>query len=403
MNILVLTSVYKDLSIGARDTSTNIVNSFVSDWIKQGHNVVVIHNSHCYPRLVHSIPASLKKKIATRISFSIADYDAVKEKKYMDSGATIYRIPIRKWIPHKTPSNKAIKKQINKIVSILQDTNFVPDVITGHWASPQMEIISELKKIYDCKTACVLHGTGYISDSSFDAKKYLQHIDHVGCRSISQARKVKEILNLNELPFVCYSGVPDIYLNNYEVSTEKYNNTSELVVSYVGRLVSYKNIDATIRALTSIKGLKWRFNIVGDGAEKKNLIELTKKLRCEENVKFWGKIPRDDVMNILKDTQVFIMISTNEIFGLVYLEAMAASCLTIASKDGGVDGIIVHGQNGFLCEEGNSVELEKIIKNHIMSEKISKLQEIAENGYDTAIGYSDAKVAARYLETILKD
>ena len=89
MNILVLTSVYKDLSIGARDTSTNIVNSFVSDWIKQGHNVVVIHNSHCYPRLVHSIPASLKKKIATRISFSIADYDAVKEKKYMrDCGSS---------------------------------------------------------------------------------------------------------------------------------------------------------------------------------------------------------------------------------------------------------------------------------------------------------------------------
>ena len=375
MNILVLTSVYKDLSMGARDTSTNIVNSFVSDWIKQGHNVVVIHNSHCYPRLVHSIPASLKKKIATRISFSIADYDAVKEKKYMDSGATIYRIPIRKWIPHKTPSNKAIRKQINKILNILQDNSFVPDVITGHWASPQMEIISELKKLYDCKTACVLHGTGYISDSSFDAKKYLQHIDHIGCRSISQARKVKEILSLNELPFV----------------------------SYVGRLVSYKNIDATIRALRSIQGLKWHFNIVGDGAEKKNLIELTKKLRCEENVKFWGKIPRDDVMNILKDTQVFIMISTNEIFGLVYLEAMAASCLTIASKDGGVDGIIVHGQNGFLCEEGNSVELEKIIKNHIMSEKISKLQEIAENGYDTAIRYSDAKVAARYLETILKD
>ena len=158
----------------------------------------------------------------------------------------------------------------------MQDNSFVPDVITGHWASPQMEIISELKKLYDCKTACVLHGTGYISDSSFDAKKYLQHIDHIGCRSISQARKVKEILSLNELPFVCYSGVPDIYLNNYEVSTEKYNNTSELVVSYVGRLVSYKNIDATIRALRSIQGLKWHFNIVGDGAEKKNLIELTK-------------------------------------------------------------------------------------------------------------------------------
>jgi len=39
------------------------------------------------------------------------------------------------------------------------------------------------------------------------------------------------------------------------------------------------------------------------------------------------------------------MISTDEIFGLAYLEAMAASCITIASKDGGVYGIIVDGKN----------------------------------------------------------
>ena len=50
MRILMLTSVYKDESLGNKDTSTNIVNSFVKEWKKQGHEVLVIHNSHCYPR-----------------------------------------------------------------------------------------------------------------------------------------------------------------------------------------------------------------------------------------------------------------------------------------------------------------------------------------------------------------
>lgn len=400
MNILVLTSVYKDLSMGLRDTSTNIVNSFVSDWVKQGHNVLVIHNSHCYPRLIHSIPTSLKKKLATKLGFCIADFDAVREKNYVDNGADIYRIPIKKWIPHSSPASHAIKKQIKKINNILCKNNFKPDVITGHWASPQLEIIAVLKKLYGCKTACVLHGTGYISDSSFNAKKYLQYIDYIGCRSLAQAKKAKEILDLKELPFICYSGVPDNYLDNYKLSTEKYNDVSELVVSYVGRLVSYKNVDAIIRALSAIKESKWRLNIVGDGAEKNNLSNLAKELHCDENVVFWGKVSRDKVMDILRDSHVFAMISTNEIFGLVYLEAMAASCLTIASKYGGVDGIIINEKNGYLCEEGDFINLEKIIRNQVISGKPTVLKEIAENGYNTAKNYSDFKVAMDYLNII---
>ena len=65
---------------------------------------------------------------------------------------------------------------------------------------------------------------------------------------------------------------------------------------------------------------------------------------------------------MLKQHDVFIMISKNETFGLVYLEAMAVGCITIASRQEGFDGIIKHGYNGFLCEAGNQEELEKLIK-----------------------------------------
>ena len=89
MRILMLTSVYKDESLGNKDTSTNIVNSFVKEWKKQGHEVLVIHNSHCYPRVIHEIPEKLKKSLAARMGFSISDYDAVKEKEYQDNGRSI--------------------------------------------------------------------------------------------------------------------------------------------------------------------------------------------------------------------------------------------------------------------------------------------------------------------------
>lgn len=400
MKILVLTSVYKDFSMAERDTSTNIVNSFVYDWKKSGHDVIVIHNAHCYPKFVHCIPVSIKKKLSTKMSFSIADYEAVKEKKYIDNEITIYRTPIRKWIPHRAPSDRTISLQLRRIINILEQENFVPDVITGHWASPQLELISALKKKYDCKTACVLHGLGYINNSDFNANKYIAGIDHLGCRSLTQAYNTKNLLGLEKQPFVCYSGVPDSYLENYELLTEKFDDIEEIRVTYVGRLVAYKNIDATIKALASLKSTNWVFNIVGEGAERIRLEELAKSLGCDDKVRFLGRVPRERVMEILKETHIFVMISTNEIFGLVYLEAMAASCLTVASKNGGVDGIIIDGENGFLCTEGDSEDLAQIITNRILANDRDSLKRIVSNGYKTVKDFSDSNMARVYLENI---
>ncbi len=402
MKILMLTSVYKDQSLGNKDTSTNIVNSFVKEWKKQGHEVIVVHNSHCYPRFIHEIPANLKKSFAVKMGFAISDYNAVMTKEYLDNGVKVFRLPIKKYIPHSQPTKGAITKQVFKIVTILRKENFNPDIITGHWASPQMEIISELKKVYNCKTAVVLHGTGYINSKNFNATKYLKNIDSLGARSLSQAKQIKDILQLKKLPFVCYSGVPDEYLKEYKLNLDKYKNIKTWKITYVGRLVSYKNIDATINALSKIKNVNWEFNIVGDGAFRTELEELVNKLNLSDKVHFLGRVSREQVMKILEDTHIFVMISTNEIFGLVYLEAMAASCLTIASKNGGVDGIIVNDDNGFLCHEADDKELKQILEN-IMKSDYKNITQIVNHGYKTVQNYSDYKVAEKYLNDIYKE
>jgi glycosyltransferase involved in cell wall biosynthesis len=120
----------------------------------------------------------------------------------------------------------------------------------------------------------------------------------------------------------------------------------------------------------------------------------------EDQIYFWGKISRDEVMKKLKDAHVFVMISTNEIFGLSYLEAMAASCITIASRNGGVDGIIVNEHNGYLCEEGDSEELKRIIENIVFRNQ-KEICELVNNSYNTAAEYADSKVAALYLRNIV--
>ena len=402
MRILVLSSVYRDDSLGKTDTSTNVVNLFVKEWNKQGHEVLVIHNSHCYPMIIHKIPGRLKKVLASKMGFEISGYEAVKEKIFLDEGVKVFRLPIKKFIPHCKPSNNVIERQINKIVDILKTENFKPDVITGHWASPQMEIISKLKMKYNCRTAVVFHGLGYTESSGYDVKEYLKNIDLLGSRSLFQSSCLKRILKLEQLPFVCHSGIPDEYIESYRPNTEKYNNIKTWKITYVGRLVSYKNIDAVIRALSEIKDINWEFNIVGEGALYSELEKLARSLNCIERIHFYGNVSINEVMQILKDTHVFVMISTGEIFGLVYLEAMAASCLAVASKNGGVDGIIVDKQNGFLCTEGDAGELKSILE-RIMNEDEASLKLIAAKGNETVKEYSDCKVAERYLYKILEE
>lgn len=399
MKILVLTSVYKDSSLGNKDTSTNIVNSFTKEWIKQGHEVIVIHNSHRYPKIIHFIPKIIKKKIATFMSFQISDYVAVKEKEYDDFGVIVYRTPIKKYKPHQSPSKSQILNQTNKIKKFLEKKNFIPDVITGHWASPQMEIIYYLKEYYRCKTAIVFHGMGYLNDSNFDAKKYLSHIDKVGCRSLSQSKMIKNELKLNYNPFVCYSGIPNDYLDKYRLNVSKFDNIKKWKIVYVGRLVAYKNVDIIIKALSLIKNIEWEFTIIGEGSEKKRLETLSKELHCDNKVKFLGKISRDEVMKTMNDMHVYIMVSTNEIFGLTYLEAMASSCITIASKNGGVDGIIQNEKNGFLCLEGDVDDLyNRLIK--LFSSKPKEIKQIAQCGYDDVHKYSDSNMAKQYIDNI---
>ncbi len=401
MRILVLSSVYRDESLGRADTSTNVVNLFVREWNKQGHEVLVIHNSHCYPKIVHKIPKKVKKMLASKMGFEISDYEAVKEKEFMDYGVKIFRLPIKKFIPHCKPSNNIIEKQVNRIIEILEKENFKPEVITGHWASPQMEIISKLKMKYNCRTAIVLHGVGYIGSSGYRIKDYLKNIDLLGARSLSQSRRLKDILKLEQLPFVCSSGIPDEYIDSYKLNTEKYNDIKTWRITYVGRLVSYKNIDSTIRALSEIKDINWEFNIVGEGAQYCELEKLARSLNCIERIHFFGHIQRNEVMQILKDTHIFVMISKDEVFGLVYLEAMAASSLVVASRNGGVDGIIVDNENGFLCTEGDTKELKGILIN-IMDKDKESLKHIVAKGYERVKDYSDYKVAERYLCKIIE-
>lgn len=110
---------------------------------------------------------------------------------------------------------------------------------------------------------------------------------------------------------------------------------------------------------------------------------------------------RLEVQTYLRQNGIFVMISRDETFGLVYLEAMAAGCITIASKDEGFDGIIRDGINGFLCKSGDFEELALIV-DKIKRMRESELLAISKAAMDTAYSLSEPQVAENYIKMIEK-
>lgn len=79
---------------------------------------------------------------------------------------------------------------------------------------------------------------------------------------------------------------------------------------------------------------------------------------------------------------------------------MSMGCITIASRNEGMEGIIEDGINGFLCKAGDEIELGKIIDkiNELSQDEIAR---ISQNARMTARKLTDSKVAEYYVNSII--
>jgi len=130
----------------------------------------------------------------------------------------------------------------------------------------------------------------------------------------------------------------------------------------VGRLVPLKCYDVLVQAITEVvnQGFHNVFVIiVGDGEERKKLEQLIKRLKLGSFIKFLGL--RNDVLQLMKASDLFVMTSRFEGLSIAMIEAMACGLPIIASDAPGVRGHIKKGKNGLLFPIEDHKALAKII------------------------------------------
>lgn len=401
MNILLLSSIYP--LPGPENQGTKVCHFFAKEWVEMGHKVVSVHYQATYPAPFYWVAKLFQKKLAAKTGAIIYTKKEKKIVYFEMDGVDIIRIPLFKPIPHGRFPQKNIRKSVEYILAYNRKNGFVPDVIVGHFLNPQLEVLNLLKGEYkNAKTGLIYHLPAEIDMAENLYNNELQTlyagVDVFGFRNEPLKRYFEQKTQKVVKSFICYSGIPANYV------TKENQHQFEGVLKnyiYVGGLIERKYPAQILDALHEVYPQGgFMMHYVGGGQQKEVIKNKVAEYGMKDSVVLHGKIDRDKILSLYDQSDCMIMISKGEAYGLVYLEAMARGCITIASRDEGMDGVIKDGINGFLCAAGNAGELATILK-HINSLSKEEKTTISMNAIQTAKELTDKLVAEKYLNDVI--
>lgn len=156
------------------------------------------------------------------------------------------------------------------------------------------------------------------------------------------------------------------------------------IVSSIGNMVSdleHKNYPLLFRAtahLIHTESTPVQLVLAGDGPARPYLQQLAQDLLIADHVHFLGST-NDATPGVLYHSDFFVLASSKEAFGLVFLEAGLMHKAAIGARNTGAEGIILHGKTGLLFENGDVASLANAMKQLISN--ASERQEFGDQGY----------------------
>lgn len=224
---------------------------------------------------------------------------------------------------------------------------------------------------------------------------------------------VKSCKNVNNLVLVSkeledyyknYLGDKAVYIPHaLDNITNKVSKLDSENLIAVGRLSKEKGFDDLLRVFkrVSLKYSDLKLNIVGDGMEKDNLLNLAKDLKLGDKVIFHGFQNKEYINNLFLDSSLYLMTSHTESFGLVLIEAMnyGIPCISYTSAQG-ANEIITDGEDGFLIKDRSEDDMFEKITLLIDDSKLRK--QMGKKAKEKSKNYSSDVVLEKWSKLINK-
>ena len=177
-------------------------------------------------------------------------------------------------------------------------------------------------------------------------------------------------------------------------------NDDEMIVTHVSNFRKVKRVEDVVKTFAYLRkaGVKAKLLMLGDGPERIPLEALCRELGVCQDTRFLGK--QDNVEEILSVTDLFLMPSGSETFGLAALEAMSCSVPVISSDVGGLPELNRDGVTGYVCALGDTDAMGAAAVKMLTDKALH--QKMAKAARHRAEDFEQEKVIAQYEEYYMR-
>jgi len=231
----------------------------------------------------------------------------------------------------------------------------------------------------------------------------LKNADKIIVLTLYERKMIEKIIdskkiNLIPNPFI----IEKKNISNVDILKfkEKWNLKKRNIL-YVGRLAKHKGIDILIKAFKEVI-LKYEDTSLLIVGEDNGALSYLNTIKNELNLKqvyFTGKLSDNDLIKSYLSSDVFVLPSSYEAFGMVLLEAMAYGVPVIGTNVGGITHVLNNGKCGEIVDYGNVDELNNAIIKLLEDDRIRS--NFVENGYKRINDFSITEISKKLEKTYL--
>lgn len=197
----------------------------------------------------------------------------------------------------------------------------------------------------------------------------------------------------------------DIHVVPNFIDLDKYNHgftdcqrgmmaqEDEKIITHISNLRPVKRIQDVIKVFYNIqKEMPAKLMLVGEGPEREKVENLCKELKILDKVIFFGR--SNEIDKILCFSDLFLLPSQTESFGLAALEAMASGVPVISSNTGGIPEVNINGVSGYLSNVGDIDDMSKNALNILSDSK--RLKAFKNNARTESQNFDLHKIVPQY-------
>ncbi|MDM5199496.1 N-acetyl-alpha-D-glucosaminyl L-malate synthase BshA [Fictibacillus enclensis] len=236
------------------------------------------------------------------------------------------------------------------------------DIIHAHYAIPHAVCAFLAKQMAgeQLKIVTTLHGTditvlGYDPSLKEMIKFGIEKSDAVTAVSNSLKNDTYRLLGVENEIYPIYNFVDEREYFKQDASHLKKGygiKPEEKVIIHISNFRTVKRVPDVIKAFHKIVSeIPAKLLLIGNGPEFTVACKLVQDLNIEEHVLFLGK--QENVAELFSISDLKLLLSEKESFGLVLLEAMACGVPVVGTNIGGIPEVILDGETGYICKLGD--------------------------------------------------